>query len=289
MRPTFDEIRCAAYDRWERRGGIHGGDRDDWYAAQKELTFARSYRTIVDFEFDGPGRVLGDANAPVRRCRFCERTPGDGEFGRPRPVVPDRASLLSAEICDDCQFDWRDGLEDEFRRFWARLQCDGLSGPGGLEHGPRPLFSVAAFKSLVAGALLIVPGAQLPFFVDALEWVSNPDHDSDDRLLHLAECWFYRAPFLGEGARASLARRVDDEAPVPYMLFFLSFEGIMVQVPLPMCLRDADLDGREVVHPGRALAAGFGPDFREAHGVLIPLAVSGRRPSRERRRPSIAS
>ncbi len=63
----------------------------------------------------------------------------------------------------------------------------------------RPHFTAGAFKSLVAGALLILPARELPFFVDTLEWVSNPDHDADDRLLDAAGCLVYRAPFLGEG------------------------------------------------------------------------------------------
>ena len=36
MRPTVHEIERAAYDRWERRGWMHGGDRDDWYAAETD-------------------------------------------------------------------------------------------------------------------------------------------------------------------------------------------------------------------------------------------------------------
>src|SRR5262249_49473605 len=153
----------------------------------------------------------------------------------------------------------------------------------------RPHLSIAAFKSLVACALAIMPGPELPFFVDTLEWVSNPDHDNDDRLLDRAECLIYCVPFLDAGARASLARRVDDEAPVPYMLYFLEADGIMVQVPLPMCLCDEDLDGREIEHPERVLAAGYGPEFREAWGVPLPLSLAGRRAGRGLRASSILS
>jgi hypothetical protein len=288
MRPTVDEIRRAAYDRWERRGWPHGGDRDDWYAAEKELAFHGHYRTIVEYGLDGPQRlVLGDA--AVRRCRFCERTSTQVDFGAPRPVVVGHASLLTAEVCQDCQSDWRDGLEEELRHFWACLIREGLSGPDGLDLRGRPLFSIAAFKALVAGALAIMPGPELPLFPDALEWVNNPDHDSDDRLLDRAECLVYQAPFLGVGARASLARRADDESPVPYMLHFLEFDGIMVQLPLPMCLCDEDLDGRVIERPERVPASGHGPEFREARSVLLPLSVSGRRASRGRQPSPIHS
>ncbi len=219
----------------------------------------------MEAALDGPERrVL--ARGPVLQCCFCERNSRHADFGSPRPVVPGRTSLLTAEVCEDCQSDWRDGLEEEFRRFWSRL-----------EHG-RPYFTVASFKALVAGAILILPDRERPDFVDTLEWVSNPDHDADDRLLDGAGCLVYRATFLGEGARASLVRRVDDDDPVPYMLYFLACDGIMVQVELPMCLRDEDLDGRAIERPERILSAGRGSEFRETRAVLLPLSVAERRP-----------
>ncbi len=223
--------------------------------------------------------MLGDA--PTRRCRFCERTSRQVDFGDPRPIVPDRPSPLSAEVCQDCRLDWGDALDDEFRRFWDRLTRDAASGQHGFENRSRSPLTVAALKAMVAGALAIVPDADLPDFVDTIEWLSNPDHDLDDRLLVGAECRIYGAPFLHEDARASLslARRIDDEAPVPYMLYFLAGDGIMVQVPLPLCLRDQDLDGREVEHPERALCGGIRP--RVPLGPLRPPAAGRLEPTGE--------
>lgn len=283
MRPTDEEIRRAAYDRWERRGWNHGGDREDWIAAETDLTFRANYRTIVEYALDVPGpRILGDGS--VRRCRFCERTAAPAKFGGPRPVIAGRAGLLTAEVCAECQADWREGLEEGLGDFWHRLGREANSS-----EAARARFSVAAFKSLAASALLIMPGSELRYFLDTLEWVSNPDHDSDDQLLDNAECRVYRAPFLGECPRASLARRVDDDAPVPYMLFFLEFDGTMVQIPMPMCLRDEDLDGLTIGRPERILTAGRGHDFREARSVVLPLAVSDRRARRTAFHAAIAS
>jgi hypothetical protein len=282
MRPTVEEIRRAAYDRWERRGWSHGGDRDDWYAAETELAFHARYRTVAEYTLDAPEpRVLGDA--AVRRCRFCERTARPADFGPARPVVAGRHGLLSAEVCDDCQSEWRDGLDDHLRAFWARLAGEVLP-----ISGSRSPFSVGAFKAMAAVAMLLVPASELRFFGDTIEWVSNPDHDSDDQLLEGAACRVYRAPFLGDPARATLARRVDEEAAVLYMLGFVEIGGIMVQVPLPMCLRDEDLDGRAIEHPERILVAGRGPDFREARGIRLPLSVSDRRARRGHRHPAVA-
>ena len=137
----------------------------------------------------------------------------------------------------------------------------------------------------------MMPGAELPYFIDALEWVSNPDHEADDQLLEGAECWVYRAPFLGEGAaRAHLARRVEDETPVPYMIYFLASDGLMVQLPLPMCLRDAGprrpVDRAARAGPGGGLRARVP---RRAVPVRLPLAVSGRPQGRGRRASSITT
>ncbi len=73
------------------------------------------------------------------------------------------------------------------------------------------------------------------------------------------------------------------------MIYFLASDGLMVQLPLPMCLRDEDLDGRSIERPERAPAAGSGTEFREARAIRLPLAVSSRREGRERRASSITT
>ena len=155
MLPTDDEIRHAAYARWQRRGRTDGGDRQDWYAAERELTFAMNYRTIVDYSLDVPGMlVLGDR--PVRYCRLCERTSVHAPFSAPRPVVMgiSHTSLFTEAVCDDCQASCRDPLVADFDYFWNalptdaaphdRAQADACAGPvhrrrpqgAGLERAP---------------------------------------------------------------------------------------------------------------------------------------------------------
>jgi hypothetical protein len=291
MRPTVDQIQHAAYHRWQRRGYSHGRDRDDWQAAEKELTFLLNYRMIAEYPLTSANRpVLGDTSR--RRCRFCERASNQVAFGPPRPVLPGVAgtrSLLTAEVCDDCQADWHDALDAELRAFWGCLGSNG--GVLGLHGEPRdrPIFSVAVFKSLIAGALLILPEAELPSVLDTVEWVSNTDHESDDRLFAGALCQVYSAPFLEDRSWISLARRIDDEAPLPNLIYFLAHDGIIIQVPVPLCLHDEDLDGRAVYQPERALNGGFGPDFQESRVTVLPLVLSRRYPRPERRHPLIAS
>jgi hypothetical protein len=36
--PSFEEIQRRAYELFEARGGTHGCDLDDWFAAEQELT-----------------------------------------------------------------------------------------------------------------------------------------------------------------------------------------------------------------------------------------------------------
>jgi hypothetical protein len=278
MFPTCDQIQRAAYERWLRRGRIHGRDREDWYAAEKELTFHGNYRTIAAYALDSDGRVVvGDG--PIRRCRFCERTSGQTAFGPPPPVVPrpvGNGSLRTPAICDECQADCRDPLEDDFRTLWSGLQAGGTTRDGLSDSRRRNLYSVAAFKSLVAGALLLLPESELGYFPDALEWVSNPDQDTDVRLFAESSCRIYSGDFLRGRPWTSLARRVDDETSLPYLLYFLAADGLVIQIHVPLCLRDEDLDGRRLRMPERVFEAGEGPDFRESHSTVLPLALQRR-------------
>lgn len=38
--PTHEQIAARAYERFERRGRVHGHDVEDWHAAENELTIA---------------------------------------------------------------------------------------------------------------------------------------------------------------------------------------------------------------------------------------------------------
>jgi hypothetical protein len=275
MIPTCDQIQRAAYGRWLRRGRIHGHDRDDWYAAEKELAYSLNYRMIAEYPLDGPDCViLGES--PPHRCRFCERTSDQTTFTFLPPAAPGSlggGSLRSAEVCDDCQGDFRSSLDLEFRRFWSALQS-WVDGPGGsIEWAGAHRLPVGAFKSLITGALLIMPESELGYFPDTIEWVSNPDHGADIALFAGAFCRLYSAPMLAAQRWTSLAKRIDDELSSPYLLYYLCCDGLVLQVPVPLCLRDLDLDGRNVFVPELAIDAERGHDFRAAQSVALWLAM----------------
>ena len=130
MLPTDDQIRQAAYDLWQRRGRAHGCDREDWHAAESELTFSMNYETIVEYSLDVPG-MLVFGGRPTRYCRFCERTSAHAAFSAARAVVPGlgHTSLFTEEVCDHCQESCRDPLVVHFEQFWNALLAVG-AGPG---------------------------------------------------------------------------------------------------------------------------------------------------------------
>jgi Protein of unknown function (DUF2934) len=277
MRPTRDQIERAAYDRWIRRDRAHGHDRDDWIGSETELTFLLNYNTVVEYPLDSStSLILGDSI----RCRFCERTSPHATFSRPRPVVqgPAERVLFSAQVCDECQQDCRDPIAIHCERFWKALHA------GGDVHRRvqrRDVDALAVLKSLVTSALLIMPENELAYFADTLDWVNNPDHEYDGGLFTDTFAQVYDAPFLREQSSIALARRIDDEAPFPYMISFLSWRGIVIQISLPMSVRDQDLDGRSEQAAQRSLISGDGRGYYEARPAVLRLVEHVRRPRAE--------
>jgi hypothetical protein len=276
MLPTSDQIEQSAYHIWLGRGQLHGRDRQDWLEAERELAFRLNYRTIVEFVLDSSTpKVVGDRL--TRHCRLCERTSAHVDFSSPRPAMPGLAgdrSLLTGEVCDECYVDCLEPLAGGLKRFWKMLPTLIPDGDARAAVPGRNVISVAAFKSLVTGALLVVPAAELTYFPDAIEWLNNSEHDCDAALFAGTTCQIYDAPFSTHTAWISVARRIDDDAPVPYMICLVASDGIVVQVPMPLCLRDQDLDGRPVWLPDPPLSLADGPAFGESRRAVLALGES---------------
>ena len=282
MLPTRDQIERAAYDRWIRRHRAHGYDRDDWIGSENDLTYLLNYQTVVEFPFDASSPLIV-GNDAVRGCRFCERSSRHTAFSAPRPVVQGlpQALLHSNRVCDECQADCRDPLDVHCENFWQTLHASTDAYQVVLR---RDVDSLAVFKSLVTSALLVMPATELAYFTDTLEWVNNPDHEYDGGLFAGTYCHVYRDPSPPERSWISLARRVDDEAPFPYMVAFISWDGVVVQIALPMSVRDQDLDGRNARLLERSLVCGDGPHFRVIRPTVVRLVnpESRRRPVHRR-------
>src|SRR5262249_30735255 len=156
----FEQIRQAAYHRWERRGGGHGRDLDDWTAAEQHLLFAMNYEVVAQYRLDGDPRKIGDAGRRV--CRFCEQAAPRATFSRPAPAVPEflgHSSLQAFDQCDDCRALLAESLEPDFEAFVRPL----LAGPAprGTSPAARPFVPIAAYKCLTRMALSIMPAGEL--------------------------------------------------------------------------------------------------------------------------------
>jgi hypothetical protein len=275
MLPSHDQIARAAYERWERRGRLHGFDREDWIASETDLSFTLNYQTLAEYSLgEAEERVLGRERP---RCRFCEQSPPRASFSRLRPVVPQEVgntSLFTREVCDECAGQFADSIDQDFLRLWRSLEVLRSEDFSFRELRVPGAITIAAFKSLIRMAICIVPEAELATFTDTIEWVSNPDHQFDSRLFGGAGCLVYRThvPFAPGWIR--LTRRIEDEAPVPYMLFFLAADRLILQVPLPLCSRDEDLDGVDMTLPEQSFSTGRGSDYRPSTCMVLPLKAA---------------
>jgi hypothetical protein len=123
-------------------------------------------------------------------------------------------------------------------------------------------------------AILLLPEPELASFADTIEWVANPDHDFDVGLFQGWACLVYQRHLASGAGWTGLARRIDDEAPFPYMLFFLAWGRLILQLHLPLCAQDDELDGSEVRVPYRSFSTGTGPDLRASKCQVLPVKPS---------------
>ena len=272
MEPTRDEIAVAAYYRWERRGGEHGSDRDDWIAAEKDLKFARGYRWIARHKLrtEGDEQVFvgkPEGNRP-RRCRYCELAEPAASFEETIPLIPEWAgnnSLVACDECDSCRADFADHLDEELQEF-ARPWLKPLPDLDALQaRGITP----AAHKALARLGIGLLPSRELHYFSDALEWVSNPDHDREASLLEVMGLRAYHVPSGVPSPFASLARRTDDSSELPYFLFFLGTGHVIFQLRVPLSTRDEDLDPSQFAGPELSMSMGLGSAHRASESRLL--------------------
>lgn len=237
--PSRVDIEKEAYARWERRGYVHGSDRDDWVAAELDLTFALNYRPLCRFSGEGETPSLSKA----RRCRFCEQAlPISGTVPRPGrspfPSFLDTTSTALTDICDECDEAFRENLEPELRQFWKSL-------PRLIQHGATSPIPLTPFKALTWLALAILPESELEYFSDAIEWVSNPEHDEDSGLFSSISCLACSASGGTAGPWVSIEKRRYEDSPLPAFLYLLSGGEVGLQFPIPLGVQDQESDGEE--------------------------------------------
>ena len=270
MHPSSEQIRTAAYFRFQRRGFEHGYHKYDWLAAEQELLFALNYELLASYRLDGVApRYLGVEDD--RRCRFCEATTPRATFDAPRLAVPaglGNESLFSFEICDDCHESHLESVGNHLDRFVNAVRKGHLRDRS---HDP-----VATFKGLVWAALAVVPDSELQYFEDAIEWVANPDHDLDSQSIGGMDCYLHALPEPAPYSWVAVARRIEDDEPFPYMLAFFGTGDLVFQIALPLCVRDEDLEVSWIV-PKAPSPFGVGRGPIESRSFIIPLASAATR------------
>lgn len=273
MIPSRDVVQRAAYDRWQRRGMHHGADGEDWVAAEMDAFFALNYETLIEYPLtDGEPRVLGKERRP--RCRFCEQSAPRASFSFIRRALPaevGNVALSTRDICDECADQFSKTIDQDFLRFWETLEGLRVGTASFRELRAPTGITIPAYKSLIRMALSIIPDEELPSFADTIEWIGNPDHEFDSGLFGGVGCLVYQVHSAYLGSWANLSRRLDEDAPLPYMLFFLASGRLVLQLHLPLCSHDADLDGAEVRMPERSFTTGIGSDLHSATCLALLL------------------
>ncbi len=276
MFPTPDQIRVAAYHRWERRGGWHGAHLDDWLAVEQGLLFLENYELVAGHRLDG-GSVARIGRPGRRVCRFCEQAEPRTRFTDTSPAVPECLggdALHTLDECDECRSQFRESLDEPLADFVRPL----LRAAGGPAPAPAGI-PIAAYKALVKAALTILPADDLDLFPDAIEWVCNPDHDLDGHSFADAGCYLHAGPGTPAAAWSAIARKAEDDAPLPTILAFFGVPGLVFELPLPLCARDEDFEGERLTVP-RVACPESPLDWRgpiETHFLPIAAAPARRR------------
>jgi hypothetical protein len=268
MNPSHEQIGLAAYLRWERRGREHGRHLEDWVAAERALRFQGNYVVSVSVSFEGT-RLPPVESARRGVCRYCEQAAPRTRFSGPTLAYPEslgNAGLLALDQCDECRGHFDETLDRPLAMYLQQWSEDPEAAR---RFGTIP---IPAYKGLVRAALALMPPRMLETCPDALEWVNNPEHELDGLDAHRY------GPILHEFAGpigsswAALASRTDIDEPLPAILAFFGFGRWTVELPVPHCLADDELDGLEFDVPLVPRVAD--PVFATAPVAIDQLAIS---------------
>jgi hypothetical protein len=184
------------------------------------------------------------------------------------------ALLSTREVCSECDRQFETTIDQDFTRFWHSLGAAiSFESVEPATSFPATI-TIGAYKALIRMAILLLPEDELSSFADTIEWVANPDHDFDGGLFQESACLVYQTHVASGASWTALARRIDHESPFPYTLFFLASGRLVLQVHLPLCAQDDELDGSETRVPYRSFSTGTGPDLRASTCLALPVQPS---------------
>jgi hypothetical protein len=247
MTPSLEQIRTAAYNRWQHRGAGHGWHEADWSEAEQALLFALNYR--IEHFWDSAA-VLGgfdhrinDAFANSRRvCRFCEQAEPRTTFDARSSILPSTfefPSHASRELCDECAEGFLATTEEPLTAFFSEV----------LECATPSSLTLNAYKGLLLAALCVMPASQIECCADAIEWLAGSGEDFEPKTLNVPNPIVHT--FRIETGRSwfALASRTDPDALVPAILAFVGHPKFTVEYAIPFCTADDELDGDPLAMP----------------------------------------
>ncbi len=233
MDTTLSQIQLAAYFRWERRGGAHGRDHEDWSVAQLQQEFAANYRVIASRKSHDHDSGQGGGRLS-NRCRFCQQRIDVPSFSRVVPGSLGSALPRNLDQCEECVTSFAEGIDEGLDRY--------LSSLVGGTHDPAFGIPVVAFKGLVKAALAILPLRDLEDHEDTIEWITNPDHNFDFRVFSGLSCVVHTMAYFYPSPWAAVAEKTNDRNPWASRLFFLGMDRTSLMISVPLNPRDEDLD-----------------------------------------------
>ncbi|HEU5117330.1 MAG TPA: DUF2934 domain-containing protein, partial [Isosphaeraceae bacterium] len=241
MLPSSEQVRLHAYFRWEKRGHGHGCHLDDWVVAEQALLFSMNYEVLAHHALDGETSTRVGRSHP-RVCRFCEQAEPRTQFAPVVPVVSG-SNLEALDQCEECQAQFLQSLDEALGEFLQNVAR-------GVVPDSVP---IAAYKGLVKTALAILRTEDLDLFPDAIEWICNPDHDHDGgSFSRMGMGLFLHRGSALQGSFVALARKIEDDEPMPSALFFLGGPGYSISMAVPLCMRDEELEGADLIVPRMA-------------------------------------
>jgi len=111
----------------------------------------------------------------------------------------------------------------------------------------QPYIPRSVFKCLTKMALAIMPAPEIQYFTETIEWIGREPMDDLINIQSLV-ClrWFAPGPRPLPYPSAVLGWRKDENATVPYSLFFIAFDNYAFQIHIPFCQRDGHLEAKDV-------------------------------------------
>ncbi len=116
----------------------------------------------------------------------------------------------------------------------------------------QPYIPRSVFKCLVKMGVSILPDNELPHFTDTLNWllIQNPVDDPVKAEGPFGTiCSFTPGPKPFPWTVATLLKRKNDTADLPYMIFFVAFSNFTFQIALPFSNKDQHLICKQLTLP----------------------------------------